>query len=357
MNPERERALLRQVQEDLDSCRELGLTFREDPVHTRLWNLKFREGTQRLIDDGGRIDPTALADFRRQAGFIGDGPSIELNHFSPGNLLLGSRRGQKALLKKCLRVLEEHGLVELLRKHPSPAIGNPYLIEHRGLRYSHRWFRHIYALGRMNSILRPRLKTGFIALDIGSGYGIFQGLLYREYPGCHQVLVDLPEMLLLARYFLAVWFPEARIAGMAELSGRSSITRDFIEEHDFLLLPSSWYGRLEARSANLVTSFACLGELKREFFDYYVQAPVFKTADYLFTINPITAESFWCEDSDVTILDYPIWEPQKKLYFGLCPAYFHSYRPPKQKLIVFYKFRRFPPFFEYMGMLCGERPA
>lgn len=347
-------SLLNQVDADLGIYRSLGLAFREDPIHSQWWNRKFQAGTARLIGSDARVNAAALKNFLRSRVFIGDDPRCDLNAFTPRNLLLGSRRGRRAVLKRCLEILEEHGLVELLRKYPCPTAGNPWLFEYEGLRYTHRWFKHIYALGRVNALLRDRLGRGFVAVDIGAGHGMFQNLVYQEYPGCHQVLVDLPESLLLARYYLGTCFPQARIAGPEVLHEQASISRELIEKYDFVLLPSSWYEKLQPGSADMITSFACLGELKREFFEYYVGAPVFRAARYLFTINPISAQSFIFKDSDVTILDYPIWTPHKKIHFGLCPAYFHSYGGPAQRFVISYESKPFPPFFEYLGVLHEE---
>jgi hypothetical protein len=194
----------------------------------------------------------------------------------------------------------------------------------------------------VNDWLRKKLADGFITIDIGSSYGVFQYLLHLEYPGCHQVLVDLPEHLLFARYFLASCFPGARIAGVKELERVDSVSVDFIRNYDFVLLPADWYKRMQPGTVDLLTSFACLGELTREYFDYYIQHPVFSTARYWYTANPIapTEGSVHSGATDISILDYPVWDKSKMICFGVSPVFVRSYG---------YKIDPFPSFFEYIG--------
>lgn len=354
MDFEHEDDVARDIARDLETFETLGLLFRQDSSHTHRWNRRFSDALQRFPIEQGRVDSIRLEQFFREVKLVGDNPKNDLNSLPARLRLSGAANGERALAEKCLKILEDHGFTDLLRKYPIPAVGNPYTYEHRGFRFTHRWFKHIYALGQTNKYIRLRLDKKFVALDIGSAHGAFQYLLHREYPDCTLVLVDLPEQLLLARYYLGTCFPDAKIAGITELSQLSSIDRPFVEEFDFVLVPASWYKNLESETVDLVTSFACLGELKQEFFNYYIQAPVFQSAKYFYTINPVTAKSFSFEDSAVSILDFPIWTPGGKLYFGLCPAYFHSYDSPKPRLKVLYTFRKFPPFFEFIGLLSGE---
>jgi len=265
-------------------------------------------------------------------------------------MLDGERRGEKQMLRMCLEKLETRGFTPLLAKYPCPPAGNPIVFNEKRYRYTHRWFKHIYMLGLMKEVLQRYLPKGFVSLDIGSGYGIFSGLVHQEYPASKQVLVDLPELLLLARYFLSSCFPEAKIAGVREISREGTITREFLDGFDFVLMPCQFYKNCAPGGIDLVTSFASLGELKRSFFNYYIQAPPFQTAKFLFTVNLVDS-SLWFKESDLTILDYPIWDPAKKLHFGVSTAFFHPYSRPRRKLGFFYELRPFHTFFEYIGKL------
>jgi putative sugar O-methyltransferase len=254
------------------------------------------------------------------------------------------------MLRRCLDIVRESGYLDLLKKYPCHPAGGPNVFECDGYRYTHRWIKHIYLVGLLNRVLRDRLPGGFTAVDIGSSYGVFSSLAFQEYPGSHHVLVDLPEQLVFARYFLSRCFPEARIAGPEEIGRLENIPRDFLEAHDFVLAPPSLYGKIESGGVDLVTSFACLGELKRSYFDYYLQAPVFRGARYFYTANPVDSAA-WFEDSEVSVLDYPILDPAKRLHFGLSPIFAFPYSLPRSRFLFGYRIKPFRPFFECIGEL------
>jgi putative sugar O-methyltransferase len=338
------------VEADLDFYLGHRLIF-EHPGsgHTRRWERKLERGRRRIIGPDNTLNRNGFKNFRRRMPFAGDNPKIDLNKRSLGNLLDGRKRGERALMVQCFAILESHGFLDFLRKYPSPEIGNPRLFEHANCRFTHRWFRHVYGLGQMNRFLRAELQAGSVLLDIGSAYGIFQGLVYQEFPGCHNILVDLPEQLLLARYFLSLYLPEARIGSVRDLPEKGTLPRDLIRNFDFLLLPPAYSRQIEQGSIDLVTSFACLGELKREVFEFYVKAPAIESAQWIFLISQIDPRQMGF-NTDVTMLDYPIWT-RTKVHFCVSPAYFHPYIPPRRIYLLLYEFFRFPPFFEYIGRL------
>lgn len=341
-------SLLEQLQAELELGRAHGFTYSHGEEHTAGWNQRFARGTRRLFREDGGLDPAALDDFRRLRIFAGDNPIGDLSLRNPLNLVGPRRRGERALLRRCLRILEKNGYAELLRQYPSPPVGNPHQFEHRGYTYTHRWFKHIYSLGLLRRVLGDRLGPGFTSVDIGCAYGIFSSLLHQEYPGSHHVLVDLPEQLLLASCFLREYLPGCRVAGLRELADDKTITRERIEEFDFVLLPPQLFEQLAPGSIDLVASFAALGELKRSYFDYYVNAPAFRAASFLATANPLVSSRMF-PDSDLTVLDFPIWDAEKRLHFDVAQAFFHPYMPPRRSTLFSYERHRFHVFFEYVG--------
>jgi putative sugar O-methyltransferase len=340
-------SLIRQVNRDWALYRELGLDFAQGEEHTEKWNRRFQDKKDRLGANGSDIHPDLLRTFRSTMVSVGDNPK-------PGSRglrgLLGKYRGERQMLRRCLNIVKENGYQDLLKKYPCHPAGGPEVFETGGYRYTHRWIKHIYLLGLLNRVLGARLPQGFTAADIGSSYGVFSSLLFQEYPGSHHVLVDLPEQLVFARYFLSRCFPDARIAGPEEIGRADVITRDFLEQHDFVLVPPSLYEKIASGGVDLITSFACLGELKRSFFDYYLQAPVLRGARYFYTANPVDSKS-WFQDSDVTVLDYPILDPEKRLHFALSPIFAFPYSLPKSRLVFGYRIKQFQPFFECIGEL------
>lgn len=289
-----------------------------------------------------------LRNFRRGGIFIPDNPIFD-SSFSLKNFISGAHRGERRMMRECLDLFLETGDERLLRAYPCHPAGNPRAFEYRSYRYTHRWLKHLHSLGLFNRVLGPRLERGFIGLDIGSSYGILTSLLKQEYPDSHHVLVDFPGQLLLARYFLSTCLPHLKIAGLQEFGEAGPITRQELERYDVVLMPCDGYRRFSPRSVDVMTNFASLGEMTRPWFEFYVGADVFRQAGYWFTANRIQSQPTY--DTDLTILDYPIWDPAKRLYFGISPIFSnHYWYRPRYK--VFYERIVTPPYFEYIGRLA-----
>ena len=338
--------LFSSVEQELQSYVELGLLSADSNDLTTVWRNRLNNEPQRFIKDGYSLNREALRNFRRMQILVTDNPRNDLNPLNPVNILSGGRRGEKKMLQECLAVLQEQGYGELLRKYPCHQAGNPHAFRSKGFSFTLRWFKHICFVGLLNKVLGDRLPVDLVGLDIGSSYGIFASLLKKEYPNSRHILVDFPEQLILAKYFLAACFPEARIAGVKEVSNQGAVSRDFVENYDFVLVPSSLYDRIGSGSADLVTNFASFGEMTRNWYEYYAKSPAFQTASYLFTVNRV--QSYPTYDTDVTILDYPIWDPKKRLHFGVSPAFSGYYRYLRRRLFFSDK-RGYPTYFEYIG--------
>jgi putative sugar O-methyltransferase len=221
------------------------------------------------------------------------------------------------------------------------------MFRYEGYAYTFRWARHVYFLALLQKILGKELGEAPVVADIGSSYGIFSSLLKQELPRSHHILVDLPEHLLLAHYFLGCGFPRARIASPEILAQTLSISREVIDEYDFLLIPPGLFPRLARRTADLVTNFGSFGEMSRQYFEMYLGSTFFLSSRYLFTINRIAAVPAMY-DNDMTILDYPIWDKKKKLHFGLCPVFSVDFLF-KGHFKFFYSTEVPQPHFEYIG--------
>ena len=275
---------------------------------------------------------------------VPDTPVGNVRELGVRNLLGGTHRGHRKQLRDVLNTMKEHGYEAVLRRHPCPPIGNPRIFHHQGFHYTFAWLKHAYFVGLMTEKLGGQLKSDFIAMDIGSSYGMFSSLVKGEYPGSRHVLVDFPEQLLLAYYFLSTYMPEASIAGITQVSTETKLNRQFIEEYDFVLVPCSYYQNLVPESIDLISNFTSFGEMSRKWFDHYLTSPVFLTAKNFFTSNRV--ETFPGGDMELTILDYPIWDATKRLHFQVCPLWSTHY---ERRNLFFSERVTHSPHFEYIG--------
>ena len=231
-----------------------------------------------------------------------------------------------------------------LKKYPTPDIGRPLKISHKGHFFTNRYIRHIYLLGMFKRHLSDKFSASSILMDIGSSYGIFSSVIKQEYRQTRHILVDLSGQLILAHYYLMKLFPQAKIAGFKEVVEAKRIDKEWIQQYDFVLVPTSLYSKLCSGSVDLVTNFISLSEMSRHWFFTYVNSDVVSSAPYLFTVNRYDAYPTYA--NDITVLDYPL-KAYEKIYMRTCPFLRHYY---VQKFYVGYCQVNYPSeFFQFIG--------
>lgn len=338
--------LIKKIEEDL---RLQALESKKSSPNEMDAKWKFLTSTEpkKFINSDLTIKKSALRDFRKYSLFVHDEPSRNPSLLDIRNLLSGGRRGERKILKESLCLIEKLNCINLLKKYPCDNVGNPNIFKYKGYQYTYRWIRHIIFLHLFKQFLENKLSEDFITLDIGSSYGIFSYLLEKENPKSHKVLLDFSEQLVLAHYFLGMSFPEAKIASFKEIVNIDKIDSDFINKFDFILIPWFYYNKLSSSCIDLITNFASLGEMRRNWFNFYLKSEPFLSTKYFFTANRFqSAPTF---DTDLTILDYPL-NDFKKIHFGVCPYFSHTYL---RKYLFFSEKSVFSSqYFEFIGERC-----
>ena len=110
-----------------------------------------------------------------------------------------------------------------------------------------------------------------IACEIGCGYGGFAKLFKSWYPNATFIMLDLPETLLLASFFIASNFPKARIGYMADFSQKEVLSSERAKEYDFILLPWWYIENLTAKIIDIYFNFSSMQEMTLEFIRYYFE--------------------------------------------------------------------------------------
>lgn len=308
------------------------------------WEFLVSSEPSRFLNPDLTLKTEILRNFRKLTIFIPDEPHDNPSLWNPRNLISGGRRGMRRVLLDAFEVLKEHECLSLLKKYPVNRVGNPNVFRHQGYEFTHRWTKHIYTFNLFKKFLEPRIRPDFVSLDIGSSYGIFSYLLKKELPQSRHVLLDFPEQLILANYFLGTNFPDAKIATYKELSQVERIDRAFVEQYDFVLIPWYYYEKFAACATDLVTNFASFGEMRREWFEFYVNQEPFSSTKFFLTENRFQSTPTY--DSDLTILDYPL-QRFNTLHFRICPLFLHAYT--RDKLFFTKKVQFSSQYFEFIG--------
>lgn len=316
-----EQEIITSIEQDLQSQKRNNQETSPGKLDKK-WDFLVSSEPSRFLNQDLTVKTDVLQNFRKLMVFISDVPHTNMSLANPRNLIDGGRRGIRRLLQESLQLLKDRGYDGLLKKYPVNEVGHPHVFECEGYRYTYRWVKHIYSLGLFKEVLEKRLEPDFVSMDIGSSYGIFSYLLKKEYPRSHQILLDFPEQLILAQYFLGMNFPGARMATFKEVGQQKRLTRDFCKNYDFIFLPWFDYEKLEHHSVDLLSNFASFGEMKREWFEFYTKNEPFLSTQFLFTANRFQSAPTY--DSDLTILDYPLSD-FKALHFGISPIFSHTY--------------------------------
>jgi len=308
------------------------------------WSFLTSKEPKRFINDDLTVKLDVLRSFRRMLVFIPEEPSWDIRRFSLRSLVGGGRRGTRRLLREFYTLVEEQGALDILERNPVGEVGRAYQFQYKGLRYTWRWIRHVLFVNLFRKYIAPEFDGHYTVADLGSSFGLFSHILKSEFPEGTHVLLDFPEQLVLAHYYLGMSFPDAKIAGYHELTGAGeSITADFLKCYDFVLVPWFLFKNIEPGAIEVFTNFASLGEMKREWFDFYLKSEQFAKVKFFLTANRI--QGWPTYDTDLCILDYPL-EDFECVHFSLSPYFDHLYTRDK---LFLSKLFPLPPYFEFVG--------
>ena len=308
-----------------------------------LWSSRMSAQLNRIINDNGEINKSGIKNFRQNLTFINEHPGF--SSLYPYNFLIGSRRAQIKFLKERLQVMNEVGDIHLLEKYPINMVGNPNVIPIKGYDFNRRWSNNLrylsLSLQYLGNVLSHHNSS---LLDLGGGYGIFPSLLKQEFNDLKLAIVEFPEQLLLAYYFLASTFPDARINSFEEVYDVEVIDKEFINQYDFVLIPIDCYKKIEKGAFTVLSNFFSLGEMSEEWFDIYTKGDAFQGADYILTINRFESRPSY--NTMLNILDYNL-EQYEKIHFQISPYERYHY---ERKYLFFYKKEYYTSqFFEFIG--------
>lgn len=254
------------------------------------------------------------------------------------------------ILEECFNFAVQKNFLESLKKYPLPKTGNPKTFKKKEFVFTNKWIRHHWLLKLFEKYLEKKNDLKII-LDIGSNYGLFEYLLKKKYENKKFILVDLPEKLTIAHFFLKNEFPKAKFLTYNDLSNIKLLDKKIIQDFDFVLLPVFYFNKLDKGSVDLLCNFASFNEMENNWFDYYYKSIPVNTCKYIFTLNRFIKPKYDEDSKDppISILDFKL-NNFSKIHFDVCELYKFSYKSIKLFGIpLYFKKEYHAPLFEYIG--------
>ncbi|CAA6811837.1 MAG: Unknown protein [uncultured Sulfurovum sp.] len=182
----------------------------------------------------------------------------------------------------------------LLASVSESAAGAYLSVNYRAKKLSDQLLLHMVVVNDIIKNIPQPSGTKEVILDIGTGFGGTARLLsyYRE--NSTQVLVDLPETLMLTAYYLKYNFPNKKIALLEDIENNLENFSEFILDYDFVIVPPFILDYLDKKSIDLVMNIASLAFMSKEYLDYYLEHidRVLKDGSYFYSLNT-TEDSEW----------------------------------------------------------------
>jgi putative sugar O-methyltransferase len=197
-------------------------------------------------------------------------PAKKITRMTSDHMIRGS-------LKDDLKILEEIGAYEILKRIPMPIQpATTSFWNHGGVRFNMRWLRYVYLAKRIESILCNQVNP--IWIDIGSFYGGLQFLVKHLRPDCTLILVDFEHQLFRSYAFLKSHFPKLNH------SLSPSSLRD-LTPGSISYVAARNFNNIEGTSVSLITNFFSFGEMPPNTMQDYLSSRHIQNAKYLYFVN------------------------------------------------------------------------
>lgn len=209
---------------------------------------------------------------------------LDQNFISRTNSMFKNKL-KSLLLINLYHKLSEHVDLDILRVCSESKIGNNYSLIYRNQRIGYRILRYAYYSSQIRRYTNLNSKNNNVFLDVGGGYGGLSRTLKYFYPKSTFVLVELPELTLLANYFLAQCFPNAKICTSANLSKKEFIKREDLSKYDFVIINPLYLNKFEKDVIDISINTTSLGEMTNQMQKFYINQIERVTNKYFYSVN------------------------------------------------------------------------
>jgi len=276
------------------------------------WNTTIRNGRAKYLDAlvSGRYEAVSslLVDFFRNSGVLG----IWTYEYYQ-DIVHASRTKKKELINSMLadiRLWQELVDNDDVNELDVSYIGNPWGYTLNGNLILPNACRHHYYATLIKELLGNKAS---VILEIGSGYG---GLAYYLLAGgkpYKYIGFDLPEVLVIAQYYLMIAMPDKRFLLYGE-NGQEYISQANISHFDVILMPNFQLPEMVEGSADLVISTNSLAEMGVEVIEEYFKQIGRICRRYFFHEDSNKATPKGNNSYEVPASEFPILAGFKRLY-------------------------------------------
>jgi putative sugar O-methyltransferase len=183
----------------------------------------------------------------------------------------------------------------VLRSISESEVGNNKSIIYNGQRLSSRLIRHGYFASQIFKHTNFLNNKNFIFLDLGGGFGRLSRILLNFNINSKCIIIEQPEICAVANFYMKSNFPKKKILNYEDLKNFSSQDEIFTKiEFDILILPSFVIEKIPDNYVNLSINTASLGEMSKDFGNYYIKNIERITKNYFYSVNKLnSSENIW----------------------------------------------------------------
>lgn len=239
-----------------------------------IWQKSVKDFHERFFDEAGSAKGEALANFRRkQTGAGKPRAGILMDQMEVVDPEVPFWR---CFLKAVNLVRTYHNYsamtdLTVLRSASESFAGNNLCVVYRGQRLSGRLIRHAYYVSQITRLIEFSRGDSPVFLDLGGAYGGLARQLLGQFPKAKAIVVELPEVCVFAGYFLSDAFPGKKVGLLGDLPFHPQDNpRIDIGDYDILVLPTWAIEYLPANSVDVVSNTTSMGEMSREFGEFYI---------------------------------------------------------------------------------------
>ena len=269
-----------------------------------------------IIKKKNEINKNFFLNFRSHPKkFIAEVPSVKLNTFIKKLLYNHQIKHINFLYNKIIK--RNNDLKKIIKSIKLDDVGNPgyWLID--GNKINERYLRHCHLFNLFKKKI-PISKINYVT-DIGGGYGSFARMIHKKYKKLKIIIIDLPEQLMLAKYYLSTNFPKSRVSNLKDVYKIKKIDKNFLNKFEIILVPNTEFKKIEINfKKNLIINFNSFGEIDHGSFLTYLKSKILRESKYFFSVNRL--DSFPTYNNNISIVDYK-FEKYKKIHSAISPIW------------------------------------